>query len=89
MYRTTHGRSFEFSGWLEGDSPLDHFDTGNWLQCAHGICLALSRQHDPNCAALAVEDDGLLHELIHLALGVDICTHTSMTALREQVAAVQ
>jgi hypothetical protein len=89
MYRTSAGHAFEFSGWSLGESPLDHFDAGRWLECAHGVCLALSRHHDVNCAALAVEDDGLLHELIHLALGIDICTHTNTTELRGKVAALQ
>jgi hypothetical protein len=33
-----------------------------------------------------LEDDQLLHELVHLALGIDICTHNTMAGLREECA---
>lgn len=80
-YRTSRGRSFSFSGWAPGETPLDHFDRGEWLKCLHGCMFAASRVH--------IEDDGVLHELVHLALGVDICTHNSLDDLRVEVAAIQ
>lgn len=80
-YRTTAGRAFGFEGWANGDSPLEHFDAGRWLECLHGCMFAASR--------LLYEDDQLLHELVHLALGIDICTHTTMEELRAQVEALQ
>jgi hypothetical protein len=36
-----------------------------------------------------LEDDGVLHELVHLAGGVDICTHSNLAALRNSVLALQ
>ena len=35
--------------------------------------------------AASVEDDGLLHELIHLALGIDICMHHAIDDLRREL----
>jgi hypothetical protein len=76
-YRTTAGRSFAFSGWPPGESPLELFDAGKWLECLHACMFAASRRE-------LLEDDQLLHELVHLALGIDICTHNTMAGLREE-----
>lgn len=81
-YHTSRGRLFTFVGWPDGGTPLELFDAGRWLECLHACMFSASRLQD-------LEDDGVLHELVHLALGVEICTHTSMTALRGQVEALQ
>lgn len=79
-YRTSRGRLFSFTGWTPGETPLELFDRGEWLQCLHACMFASSRS--------AIEDDGVLHELVHLALGIEICTHNSMAMLRSDVAAI-
>lgn len=81
-YRTPKGRLYHFSGWDEGDTPLEYFDRGEWLHCLHSCMLMQYLLED-------VADDGLLHELVHLSLGIDICTHTTMTELRGMVASYQ
>ena len=75
-YRTTAGRAFHFDGWPPGESPIELFDAGKWLECLHACMFAASRRE-------LLEDDHLLHELVHLALGIDICTHNTMAGLRE------
>lgn len=81
-YRTSRGRLFTFVGWPAGGTPLELFDAGRWLECLHACMFAASRRAD-------LEDDGLLHELVHLELGLAICTHSTMADLREQVLALQ
>ena len=80
-YLTTAGHAYGFHGWDEGDSPLENFDRGEWLKCLHGCMFALSR--------VMLEDDQLLHELVHLALGIEISVHNSMAGLRERVIQTQ
>lgn len=77
-YRTAAGHAFIFDGWPAGESPLELFDAGKWLECLHACMFATSRR-------VLLEDDQLLHELVHLALGIDICTHNTMAGLREAV----
>jgi hypothetical protein len=51
--------------------------------------LAMTIIDDPELTQLEVSDDGVLHELVHLASGVDICTHTGMSDLRLHVSELQ
>jgi len=88
-YRTARGRRFGFMGWAPGESPLEQFDAGNWVACLHACLLCFSALEDAEKTQEAIEDDGLLHELVHLASGVDICTHAGMADLREQVSELQ
>lgn len=81
-YRTSRGHLFGFSDWPEGESPLELFDKREWLKCLHSTMFVLSRS---KIEQIDIEDDGILHELIHLSLGVDICTHQTLSDLREQL----
>ena len=87
-YKTSKGRLYSFDGWQPDDSPLEHFDQKNWLKCLHGVCFMLSH-FDANEVKQSLEDDGILHELIHLSLGVEICTHQDLEYLRACVADIQ
>lgn len=88
-YLTSSGAQYSFSGWNPGESPLECWDDKEWLKCLHACMFCLSMIKASQMALQAIEDDGLLHELVHLADGVDICTHGSMAALREKVIALQ
>lgn len=94
QYKTTQGRTYDFSGWEPRESPLELFDKKEWLKCLHACMLAVYLAHRCNedllgFRALSVgtvlEDDSLLHELCHLALGIDISTHNSLEDLRDKV----
>lgn len=87
-YRTTKGARFGFSGWGEGGSPLERFDKQEWVLCLHGCMLAASFLPGEE-ARLLLEDDQILHELVHLIQGVDICTHNGMPALRRGIKKLQ
>lgn len=81
-YKTTKGRAYSFMGWPPGESPVELFDAKRWLECLHACMFAASRK-------VTLEDDGLLHELVHLALGVEICTHNTMGDLRAEIVALE
>lgn len=85
-YQTSSGARFSFSGWAAGESPLECFDRRDWLDCLHGCMFCAGFHPDPR---VLLEDDGVLHELVHLAGGVDICTHSNLAALRNSVLALQ
>lgn len=88
-YRTHSGTKFQFDGWPPGESPVECWDAQKWVPCLHGCMLALYLLDDADLTMREIADDGVLHELVHLAQGVDICTHGSMDALRERVVAIQ
>lgn len=80
---TSKGRNYSFDGFPPGETPVELFDAGRWLECLHA-CMAgvmVNRLH--------IEDDGVLHELVHLALGVEICTHSSMGGLRNEICEIE
>ena len=84
-YWTSRGRQYCFGGWGPTGDPVACFERGSWMNCLHGCMLCLSLLNDPRRTQLAVEDDGLLHELLHLASGVEICTFNTMDELRALV----
>jgi hypothetical protein len=88
-YRTSSGVGYSFSGWNAGESPLECWGKQDWLKCLHGCMLCLSLIREPVAAFRTIEDDGLLHELVHLAQGEAICLHSSMDSLRAQVDMLQ
>lgn len=98
QYKTTQGRTYDFSGWEPGESPLELFDKQEWLKCLHACMLCTSFTHklykddlqtQDDIAAEFIDDDGLLHELCHRACGLDICTHNSLEDLRKEVRFIQ
>lgn len=58
------------------------FDRQDWLGCAHGCMLALILVGDEHQSHLAVSDDGVIHELLHLHVGADLCTCNTLDELR-------
>lgn len=83
-YQTTKGRWYGFSGW-HPTHPLQLFDQGRWLECLHAAIFAASLQPESERAAAALEDDGVIHELAHLALGIEICTHNTLDDIRQEL----
>ncbi|WP_238913781.1 hypothetical protein [Achromobacter insolitus] len=84
-YRTPAGVLYEFHGWPVGQSPSECWRAGDWLGCLHGCVLCFFLLGDYRATQAAVADDGLLHELVHLASGTPICTHTGHEQLADQV----
>lgn len=82
IYQTPSGNIFSFNTWVDAHKPSSTFDRKDYLGCLHGCMLAFTILDDADFTQLAVVDDGLLHELLHLAMGIDICTHTTMNDLR-------
>jgi len=89
IYTSPKGIRFDFSGWNKGERPTDRFDCKDWLGCLHGCMLALNFIEAPIMTHLAIADDGILHELLHLELKIDICTETTMAELRTGIANIE
>ncbi|WP_340700849.1 hypothetical protein [Burkholderia cenocepacia] len=81
IIRTSRGRAYVLSDWPAGGRPTDHFDQGRWADCLHACLFAASLRRNPS----DIEDDGPVHELVHLVCGIPICTHNTMENLRHQV----
>lgn len=77
---------FEFTGWRE--HPLDLFDAKQWSKCLHAAIQAYNFIGDPQYTQAALEDTGLLHELAHLSVGINIWTHHNLDDLRAELARV-
>lgn len=90
IYRTPNTCArYSFAGWSPGESPVECWQSGEWLRCLHGCMLAVYLIGDPHMMRAALADDGILHELVHLAAGAEVCTHGGMERLAEEVVALQ
>lgn len=78
-YLTSSGHQYSFTNWGNGEQPSECFDRQDWLGCLHGCMFCAQFNSSSN---LLLEDDGLLHELLHLAMGLEISTHNSLQELR-------
>lgn len=87
-YLSPNGILFWFDGWRD-NSPVQCFDRKDWNSCLHGCMLALTIINDPKLTQTEISDDGVLHELFHLASGIEICTNNTMPELRTQVAEIE
>lgn len=84
-YVTSRGVKFSFNGFPAGCDPLAYFDNKDYLNCLHGCMVLVSLFVPREIKHLYLEDDGLLHELVHLSLGIDICTHSNLISLRQHI----
>lgn len=67
LYTNSSGTCrYKFSGWQPGDKPSETFKRGDYVGCLHGITFALLLLTDPYLSHEAIEDDGILHEVIHV-----------------------
>lgn len=91
---------YEFNGWKEEHKPVNLFDARNFIPCLHACSVALVILNDHRRSYEAVEDDGIIHELIHIlhipliqeVTSRDIETHMqspSMQTLRERILKLQ
>jgi hypothetical protein len=84
-YATGRGVNFSFTGFAPGSDPLTQFNAYKYEECLHScmvlVYLFTPKEHQYQYLA----DDGLLHELIHLINGIDICTHNSPDNIRQQI----
>lgn len=61
-----NGNIYMMKKWKVGERPVETFDKKDWIGCAHGCVLGLLLLQDPARTQRAVEDDGIIHELIHI-----------------------
>jgi hypothetical protein len=84
-YVTSRGVKFSFNGFPAGCDPLTYFDNQDYVRCLHGCMVLVDLFVPREIKHLYLEDDGLLHELVHLSLSIDICTHGSLIFLRQRI----
>lgn len=96
MYKTDAnltGNTYVFRGWKPGEHPTETFDKQDWVGCLHGCSLALILLQDPTRTQAAIEDDGIIHELIHIMhFGWETFTRWDETKggeLRQQIEKLQ
>jgi hypothetical protein len=89
IYTSPKGVQFTFDGWAPGEAPLECFDRGDYIACAHGCMLSLIVEGNVYESFLAIQDDGIIHELIHLHDKIDICTCNTLPDIRAMVACLQ
>lgn len=75
--------NYAFTGW--DVAPLELFDRRCWADCLHAVIQAFNVRGDPAATQAAMEDTGVIHELAHLACGIDINTHATLADLRQQL----
>lgn len=88
-YKSPKGVPFSFDGWQTDETPFNCFCRKDYLGCLHGCLLALTLLGNEHRTQVAISDDGLVHELVHLAGGVEISTHTDLDTLRSEVLDLQ
>lgn len=75
--------NYDFDGWRE--TPLELFDQHRWADCLHATLQAYNQRGDAQATQAAIEDTGIIHELAHLACGIDINTHATLADLRREL----
>ncbi len=71
-YRGSKGGAYNTT--YSGATPVELFDAGDWLGCVHACAFVLFAIGDADRALAALDDESYVHELIHLAAGVEACT---------------
>lgn len=89
IYKSLSGHSFIFDGWSANYSPLELFDRNDYLNCLHGILLGLTLINNERVSHQSLSDEGVIHELLHLALSIDICTENTRDSLRLEIKEIQ
>lgn len=58
--------TYVFNGWYEGHRPTQTFAADDWIGCLHGVMFGLLFLSEPVYSHRAIEDDGMLHEIVHI-----------------------
>jgi hypothetical protein len=69
--------------------PSELFKRGEYLEAAHGLCYLLSRSGTEKSVLDSVQDWGALHETIHLAIGIDIDTHSTLDEIFDEYVKIE
>lgn len=85
QYRTSKNTLYDFSGWNVGETPSLLFSNKKYLECLHCCFLMVNFVASFEELKQYVQDDGLLHELLHLGTGIPISTHNLLSDLEKQV----
>ena len=65
--------------------PSDYFDKKDYIRCIHTIIFYLSILNDEIVSRASISDIGILHEVVHLADGVELHHDTSILDLRKRI----
>lgn len=63
-------------------TPQELFDKGDYVACLHATIQIYNIANDPKASQAALEDTGVIHELVHLACGIPTWTHRTHEELR-------
>jgi hypothetical protein len=88
-----NGSIYMLAKWKPGEKPVETFDKEDWAGCLHGCALALTVLQDPTRTQAAIEDDGILHELIHIIhfphARYELGNYPSIRGLRDEIYKLQ
>ena len=65
--------------------PSELFKNKEYLKCAHALCYLLHINNNKLIAYKAIKDNGILHEVIHLANDIEIWTHHSLDKIYNDI----
>lgn len=82
-YRGSKGGAYNTT--YSGPTPVELFDAGRVAECLHACAFMLFALKDAGRAWGALDDEGLMHELVHLVVGIDISTHNRHDNIRAEV----
>lgn len=82
-YRGSKGGAYNTT--YSGATPVELFDAGRYGECLHACAFILHTLRDPARVWHALDDEAVLHELIHLVVGIDISTHNTIKNIRNEV----
>lgn len=81
--------------WKPGETPVETYDKQDFIGCLHGCVLALTMLQDSKRTQMAIEDDGIVHELIHILhftqpdQRIQIGSFRSVRELRDEIYKLQ
>lgn len=75
----------EFSYTNPDKTLVELFDSGKYLSCLHQAMAVTYLTVAPHKVTAMIADDGVLHELVHLASDINVCTHSSKDWVRDEL----
>lgn len=86
---TTGSRYVIHTKYLDGSSPTQQFDAHNYKNCLHLCMHALALIGDGERALKALDDGGVLHELLHLSQSIGIDLANTIEGVRNEVKQIE